>query len=853
MATLKPETLFRTLRALKVNSEEFRHVRHAEKVLKQMHRPSFAALLPYRYYDEDRQLFINKGSIGFGLEVGAITGGNDKIAQELDNLIRHKIPRDMTVSVMLYADRQIEPLIEEGMKKVWWDSEDSFNLDQVTRNFYKQALLKGFPNPKDYPLTLRDYQVMLFVSRKQGYSPTKGSQLVRERREIIAALMAAQLPAVPLSLNTFINRVGAMINHDSLRTRPLNRRWKKYTQLNQQLVNTDFEIEVNAEGLKVSLDGKGGQRNTSTITVLAQNDVPDYFALWMGPESYKSLFDPVTGINCPFLINLTFEVEDHVQAKAQASRKYLKQDKDKNFSLAKFIPGMAESANEWRFIRDALNREETALCRYSLNVVLFSEGDEQTCLRDKNRAIAAFRRNEIEMHAPPYQHLPLFINSLPFGGSNGLWQDLKWLGNQARVTSGNVASLFPVIADTKLCAEGLLLPTYRNQLAFLDPFNPVLGQPNFNMAIAATSGGGKSVLFQSICRDVLSRNGMVWIVDLGDSYKTFCQLAGGQYLDEAAVRFNPFADVRNIHDAAEPIRDFLALLASPTGYLDDVHRSALLQAVEQTWDHYGNQARIDEVIATLNDIATERNDARLYELISLLSPYSTTGVHGHYFNASEDTLKDYRFTVLELGNLRKQPDLLAGVLFAFMLKVEAKMYDDRFASVPKLCGIDEAWQFLTEAGSSFARFIETGARTVRKHMGSFAVITQGIDDFYRTEPAKAIWNSAGIKYLLLQDSKAFNSFQTQYPNQFSEIENKVIQGFEAAKTNHFSSLMVSINGKSSFHRLFLDPVSRVMAANAPEDRAYIREKQAQGWSLERILWERACALYPQEMEGLIHE
>jgi hypothetical protein len=158
----------------------------------------------------------------------------------------------------------------------------------------------------------------------------------------------------------------------------------------------------------------------------------------------------------------------------------------------------------------------------------------------------------------------------------------------------------------------------------------------------------------------------------------------------------------------------------------------------------------------------------------------------------------------------------------------------------KVCIIDEAWRLLGGSNPHAARFIETGYRTVRRHRGAFITITQGIKDFSASKEAEAAWNNSSTKITLLQDAKAFKQYLADNPDQFSDMEKEVIRGFQPALQTGYSSLLISAGEFSSFHRLFVDPVTRAMFSSRGEDFAYMQNAQKAGASAEEaaICWPR---------------
>ncbi len=183
----------------------------------------------------------------------------------------------------------------------------------------------------------------------------------------------------------------------------------------------------------------------------------------------------------------------------------------------------------------------------------------------------------------------------------GLFKQLKEAGVVQRAESFNVANLMPLVADNPLTPAGLLAPTYRNQLAFIDIFFRGMNNTNYNMAVCGTSGAGKTGLIQPLIRSVLDSGGFAVVFDMGDGYKSLCENMGGVYLDGETLRFNPFANITDIDQSAERVRDQLSVMASPNGNLDEVHEGLLLQAVRASWLAKKNRARIDDVVDFLKN------------------------------------------------------------------------------------------------------------------------------------------------------------------------------------------------------------------------------------------------------------
>ncbi len=105
-----------------------------------------------------------------------------------------------------------------------------------------------------------------------------------------------------------------------------------------------------------------------------------------------------------------------------------------------------------------------------------------------------------------------------------------------------------------------------------------MNNTNYNMAVCGTSGAGKTGLIQPLIRSVLDSGALPWCSDMGMATSPGENM-GGVYLDGETLRFNPFANITDIDQSAERVRDQLSVMASPNGNLDEVHEGLLLQAV----------------------------------------------------------------------------------------------------------------------------------------------------------------------------------------------------------------------------------------------------------------------------------
>ncbi|WP_434129115.1 type IV secretion system protein TraC [Klebsiella quasipneumoniae] len=856
------QTVNSLVSALKLPDESAK----ANDTLGSMNFPQFSRILPYKDYDSATGLFINNKTIGFMFEARPLPGADKSIVATLEHLLRSKLPRGVPVSFHLVSSKLVGNDIDYGLREFRWSGKQAKKFNAITQAYYLRAAETKFPLPPalDLPLTLRNYRVYISccVPRKKN-STTQIVEMENQIKILRASLGGAYIPTRILDAAGLVELMRELINPDPHEMYRVPYKLDPYQDLNYQCVDDSFDMQVTAGHLKIGRLGRDGKECVTRVTSYHLESDPEMAFLWTSADNYANLLNPELSISCPFVITLTLMVEDQVKTQNEANMKFMDVEKKSKTSYAKFFPNVIKEMQEWGDIRQRLATNQTSLVSYFFNITTYTADSTEASLAAEQQVLNSYRKGGFQLIPARYHHLRNFLAMMPFKCGEGLFKELQAAGVVKRAETFQVANLLPIVADSPLAPAGLLAPTYRNQLAFIDLFYEGMNNTNFNMAVCGTSGAGKTGLIQPLIRSVLDSGGFAWVFDMGDGYKSLCENMGGVYLDGDTLKFNPFANVlddAHFDMSAERIRDQMSVMASPNGNLDEVHEGLLLQAVQAAWLSKRNHARVDDVVQFLQDAkdSDEYADSptirgRLDEMIILLDQYTVNGIYGDYFNSDKPTLHDdARMVVLELGGLESRPSLLIAVMFSLIIYIENRMYQSP-RGLKKLNVIDEGWKLLDFKNEKVGQFIEKGYRTARRHTGAYITITQNIVDFdspTASSVARAAWGNSSYKAILKQSAKEFAKYNQLYPDQFSKLEKDMINGFGSAKEQWFSSFMLQVEANCSWHRLFVDPLSRAMYSSKGPDFEYMQARRQEGVDIHDAVYGLACRNFKDEMAEL---
>lgn len=819
---------------------------------------SLGSLFPYRIFDENRAAYINKKSVMKIAEIPLLSGANEKLIKDLVSCINNNISADVYVRIFRMTHRKLNARFSKILDELNFGNfnaqSEMAEISKKQMDFYKYSAIHGFKNKCGLDTTLLDSRVFLEISIESNHSnqDEKIDLLNMMFDKIRVELNTANIPTTFIDSQIFLALMRSYLqfDHNDLE---FNYDYDSDQYLNEQMIKIGSEIEIERDGVVFSSKDKKHKCSTYILSKL-----PKSFALY-NTADFLAHIDKNASITCPHIFSVAFKLMADASAKSKARSKYFSLEKQANSMMVRLFPKLRDQFNEWNKIRNDLERDEIRLCDTYVSITLFSDFDNHKKFKSQlESTMKSCGYGGFEVESPSEIQLPLLLSNFPGVIAEGAWRDLKRASLVRQRTTWNLVNLLPMLGDWKGSYTGFIAPGQRNQLACIDIFSDQVPTDNNNVAIAAGSGAGKSVLTQTMIYHVLATQGVVFIIDKGESYKKLCQSLGGVYIDGKNLKLNPFTHLEKIKDPEafklyfSMIRDLLATIVSPTGDLDQVSKAQLLEASFIAYEKYKDKTNIDSVVEVLSHIDekqkadTGKSDQRIHDLTTLLREYTTTGINGKYFNEASLIDPNAKLIVLELGSIEANEDLLRAVLFSLINNISQRMYlSDR--SQKKICIIDEAWALLTGDNKLASKFIEKGYRTSRKHGGSFVTVTQGVTDYFKDECALACWNNADIKIIMRQNDGALKKFIEDHPTIFSTYEQHVLSQFRTAKEAGFSSFMLKAGSLTTFHRLFLDPHTRILFSTDPQEFQMVFDLVEKNVSLSKAIDMTARHFYLDEI------
>jgi len=776
-------------------------------------------LLPYRAFDEQSGLFVNRASCGFMLEVAPLTGATEQTISLLTAAFSDNMPDRSSLQIMCWASPHVGGILDD-----WRAARDGapevYRMLAEKRTGYFEGGGWTSPLPGTAHL-LRNFRIFVCGSMPGSLEKNRGT-LSAARRNLLTAMSGLGTPAKALGPEDFLAIVDEWLfplKED--RREPME--WRGLDPLHQQFSQGENSISVHPWRLVFS--------GTHDVRCLSVQNWPEVWAQWQGGNLIGSPYSDFQRVPCPFLATLSFTVGTDTSDSTRANLKAARSTQQADTDLARFLPMIREQAREWQYISQKV-REGHKLARCFYQIITYAPlrtGDEA-----EQAVRSLYKANGWRLSRDRYVQLQSFLNAMPFFPAEGMTAELARLGRTKTLVTWTCANLAPLQGEWKgMNSPCMLLIGRRGQPFYWDPFANQEG--NYNVAVIGKSGSGKSVFMQELVASVAGAGGQVIVIDDGYSFMNSCLLQGGDFVEfsgEREICLNPFSivDAQAFENDPEYREGALSMICGLVQQMcrtksetDDYENSHIERAVAEVWRDKGTGGEINDVGLALE----AGKDKRIHDLAHMLRPCMRGGIYERYWNGKCTLKIGSHLTVFELSGIKTRKDLQGLVMMMMMFLASDAMYHGdrqrRGAIV-----IDEAWDLLHGPASKI--FIEGLARRARKYNGALITGTQTVNDYYKNDAALASYENTDWICFLAQKADSINFLKNSGRIAVDEAMERDMKSLKRSGSQ-YSEVMILGPGGYAIGRLMLDPFSVKLYSSKAEDFEAIRRLQAEGMSL----------------------
>lgn len=805
---------------------------------------AFCAILPYTAFYETESLFVldtgerdRKGkqdALGFAIEITPQSGATEEMIQVLVPLIS-SAPIGSNIQISLYGSSRIIDKMKASalMRASHREGDDA--KEQRSNSIYRTLArrrisyyLRGSKTPliPHLPMLVRDLRCVLTFT--QGCDPRSTrviEEMVRMREGIHATLRSANFSCWNWTPSDLINWCHGLTNPDKLHTKSAHyqRVYDEGRLIRHQIVEPDTICRPTDDGrsLRYGMPGSSSEIHSRLYTVTGY---PTQFPLWAMGNLIGDFYQTQLGYPCPFVITMGAHILEQANNKSTAQLKGARATTNASSSMARFLPEFQDKKADWDIVNKAYADGMGEIDMYH-QILLMARPDDIDGAETSARSI--WRARGFNLVSQQYLQVPGILTSLPMGFTPTMHKFYKRTGVTHRKVHANAINMSPLLGEWKGTTTPVLqLIGRRGQHMALDLFDNKGG--NYNFAVAASSGSGKSVLANEIAVGYLGVGAKVFIIDVGRSYEKLCHLLGGTFIEfidkpDWQICINPFDNIDNINEDMEILKPLVAQMCSPSGTLTDHDRSLIEIAIREVWDQLDKSMTITNVAEALKS----SGEPVAVRLGAQLFPYTRNGMYGRYFEGKSNVDFGNNFVVLELEELKSRKDLQSVVLFIMMFRITQTMYrEDR--SRKKVCIIDEAWDLM--GGGNSGKFIEEGYRRARKYGGSFGTLTQSIEDYYKTPASQAALDNSDWLFLLKQKKESIEQLSRSGKLTLDDNMKRVLSSVRTEQ-GLYSEIFINSPAGSGVGRLIVDPFALLLYSSAPDDWTAIQHYQRLGQSV----------------------
>ena len=567
------------------------------------------------------------------------------------------------------------------------------------------------------------------------------------------------------------------------------------------------------------------------------------------PEfTHSALVGKLTSLPFHFLFSTQVKVPEQSKelSSLQAKRRMAHSMNANNGGRASDLESEAKLHSTEELLRELINTGQK-IYYFQAAILLKAKSRDDLELQTKT-VLSRFREmNGAEGLAETVAGFKVFKTLLPAGNSV--------MVRPKRVKTDNLADFIPLYQPWE--GDGKPVCLFRNRMAGLvayNPFDPKL--PNYNCLVTGSSGAGKSFLNNCILLQYLTQKPLIYIIDIGGSYRKLCEFMGGQYIEltpptesGSSQTINPFLlPLNSTEPSPQKIKFLIALLESVLtdeegDKLRKLDKSLLEEAIMETYSRClpSRMPKLSDFAQTLESSKGANSEA-LKNFAKMLYPWTGSRPYGRLLDAENGLDLNADMVVFDLKGLSSYPDLQSAMILIITDFILGRV--EGIAGRRKQILMDECWELLKSRGAS--QFMEYCARTLRKTGSGITFITQGLEEIERSAIGPAILNNTATKFILLQRGDLEPIRKTLKLN---EQEMALISSLRQQKGSYSEAFLMA-NEKRIVIRVAPTPVEYWLATSDAADNALlaqVRERMPDKNLPENIHW--LATHYPKGSQG----
>jgi type IV secretory pathway VirB4 component len=454
-------------------------------------------------------------------------------------------------------------------------------------------------------------------------------------------------------------------------------------------------------------------------------------------------------------------------------------------------PELEAALTDAEQLRDEIQVGSEKFFRFGLYVTLYADSmDELSFVQHKIETI--FGQQMVFSKVASSQQEQGYNSTTP--------QFTDQLQIRRNMNTGAISTTFPFTSADLTQDNGILygINMHNNGLVIFDRFS----LENYNMAVFAKSGSGKSFTVKLEALRTMMMGTEVLIIDPENEYQKLCEAVGGTYVRlslNSDTRINPFdlPKVIDSDDAEDALRANLVTLhglfrqmlgavqTGPNGetfaQLSPAEEADLDQALIDTYARAGitsdplTHGSLPPTIVNLYDTLLHMGGSGP-QLAQRLRKY-TEGTFAGIFSQQSNVEINNQMVVFNIRDLEDELRPVAMYIVLNHIWNITKAHQRR-----RMLIVDEAWQLMKYSDS--ANFMLSLAKRARKYNLGLTVITQDVEDFMGSQMGRSVVANSSIILMLKQSPSAVDVLSDVF--KLTDGEKKLLANFPVGQGLFFA-------------------------------------------------------------------